>query len=77
MAARHLQKLRAPPLAEPEAAEDTDASVEETQSSSKAPFNPFDLLSDDEVMHRAATMVQSLSMGCRDKPALIFQRITL
>ena len=77
MAARHLQKLRAPQLAEPEDAEDADASEEETQSSSKAPFNPFDLLSDEEVMHRAPDMIQFMAMGPRDGPVLIPQWSTL
>ena len=54
MAARHLQKLRAPQLMEPEAEEDADASEEETQRSSEAPFNPFNLLNDEEVMHKAS-----------------------
>ncbi len=48
MAARHLQKLRATQLVEPDA-EGSETSEEEAPSSKKAPFNPFDLLSDDEV----------------------------
>jgi len=48
MAARHLQKLRGTQLVEPDA-EGSGASEEEAPSSKKAPFNPFDLLSDDEV----------------------------
>ena len=59
MAARHLQKLRAPQLAELKTEQEAETSEEETQSSSKAPFNPFDLLSDEEVMHRASENIQS------------------
>lgn len=49
MAARHLQKLRATQQAEPEAGEHSDDSEQEAPSSKRAPFNPFDLLSDEEV----------------------------
>ena len=48
MAARHLQKLRAAQLdelAKPEPEESED----EPEVQTKAPFNPFDLLSDEEV----------------------------
>ena len=45
MAARHLQRLRA---AQPENLDDEQSSSEE-ELVKRAPFNPFDLLSDEEV----------------------------
>jgi hypothetical protein len=46
MAARHLQRLRA---AQPENLDDEQSSSEEELVAKRAPFNPFDLLSDEEV----------------------------
>ena len=69
MAARHLQKLRATQLVEPDA-EGSEASEEEAPSSKEAPFNPFDLLSDDEVCLQAAA-----SAFCQLKLALSVQCI--
>ena len=51
MAARHLQKLRTAQKVELEAV-DSDASEEAASSRKAAPFNPFDLLSDEEVTRR-------------------------
>ncbi len=48
MAARHLQKLRSTQAAEQEV-EDSDASEDAAPSCKVTPFNPFDLLSDEEV----------------------------
>ena len=48
MAARHLQKLRSTQAAEQEV-EDSDASEDAGPSRKVTPFNPFDLLSDEEV----------------------------
>lgn len=50
MAARHLQKLRATQTSEQDVG-GGDSSEEEATSSKRAPFNPFDLLSDEEVLH--------------------------
>ncbi|CAL5228630.1 g11796 [Coccomyxa viridis] len=47
MAARHLQKLRSTQAAEQEV-EDSDASEDAAPSCKVTPFNPFDLLSDEE-----------------------------
>ena len=55
MAARHLQKLRAAQLEEAAKHEATDESDDGTETPSKAPFNPFDLLSDEEVEASAAS----------------------
>ena len=49
MAARHLQKLRAAQVHSPVAPEDASLSEDEDVVAIKAPFNPFDLLSDEEV----------------------------
>lgn len=47
MAARHMQKLRSSQLA---AVNDAPSISEEQQEENvRAPFNPFDLLSDEEV----------------------------
>lgn len=46
MAARHLQRLRA---AQTENLDDEESSSEEELVAKRAPFNPFDLLSDEEV----------------------------
>ena len=48
MAARHLQKLRSTQAAEQEV-ENSDASEDAAPSRKVTPFNPFDLLSDEEV----------------------------
>ena len=48
MAARHLQKLRTTQAPQQEA-EDSDTSEDAVPSRKVAPFNPFDLLSDEEV----------------------------
>jgi hypothetical protein len=46
MAARHLKRLQEQKLAAASEPEDTD---DEEPAEASAPFNPFDLLSDDEV----------------------------
>ena len=50
MAARHLQKLRATQTSEQDVG-GGDNSEEEATSSKRPPFNPFDLLSDEQVLH--------------------------
>ena len=47
MAARHLQRLRAAVF---EKVEEESSSSEDEVVSAKAPFNPFDLLSEEEVI---------------------------
>ena len=49
MAARHLQKLRAAQVETPATPEEASLSEDEDALDVKAPFNPFDLLSDEEV----------------------------
>ena len=49
MAARHLQKLRAAQIDAPEEPEEVSLSEDEEIVAAKAPFNPFDLLTDEEV----------------------------
>lgn len=57
MAARHLQRLRA---AVNEKVEEELSSSEEEVVSAKAPFNPFDLLSDEEVIMHFIGAVQTV-----------------
>ncbi len=61
MAARHLQRLRA---AVNEKAEEEHASSEEEIVDAKPPFNPFDLLSDEEVViHSFCTVGRDVRVG--------------
>ena len=63
MAARRLQKLRAEDLAS--RAPEDDESDDEPSSSSKAPYNAFDLLGaeEDEVLQRGS-LLDSVSQLC-------------
>ncbi len=57
MAARHLQRLRA---AVNEKVEEENSSSEDEVVSAKAPFNPFDLLSEEEVINARVNYSQIL-----------------
>ena len=78
MAARHLQRLRA---AATEKLDDEQPSSEEELVAERAPFNPFDLLSDEEVilcsLSQALMVNATASKGSQDGGSLLLRRSTL